>query len=62
MFDLLITDARLLDIETGKISEHNSVTVKGERIAKIFSGVSEGLNALQARSFVQTRKHIRNEC
>ena len=52
MYDLLITDAKLLDIETGKITEHNSVAVNGERIAEVFSGVSEGLNALRARSVI----------
>lgn len=55
MYDLLITDAKLLDIETGKTSEHNSVAVNGERIAEVFSGVSEELNALRARSVIDAK-------
>ena len=55
MYDLLITDAKLLDPETGKITEHNSVAVNGERIAEVFSGVSEGLNALRARSVIDAK-------
>ena len=54
MYDLLITDARLLDAETGKISEHKSVAVKGERIAKIFT--PEEINtSLRARSVIDAK-------
>lgn len=41
MFDLIITDAKLLDTASWKIYEHQNVAVNGERIAKIFSQTSE---------------------
>lgn len=37
MFDTLITNATLLNLETGEISCNNSIAINGERITKIFS-------------------------
>ncbi|MBQ6972976.1 MAG: amidohydrolase family protein [Synergistaceae bacterium] len=46
MYDLVIAGAKLLDPETGNITENNSVAVKGERIAEVFtSGENESLRA-----------------
>ena len=46
MYDLVIANAKLLDPETGSVTENNSVAVKGERIAEVFtSGENDSLRA-----------------
>ena len=48
-----ITDAKLLNPETGKITEHNSVAVNGERIAEVFT--PEENHSLRARSVINAK-------